>query len=65
MSPITPSTTTSDVMCAETAPPAPASPATFGRLFPRVFPPADADAEQRRAWLKDSPWPEVVFASAG
>ncbi|MBT9257094.1 hypothetical protein KMZ32_15170 [Phycicoccus sp. MAQZ13P-2] len=30
-----------------------------------LFPPADADAETFRAWLAASPWPEVVFASAG
>ncbi len=30
-----------------------------------LFPPADADAETYRAWLAASPWPEVVFASAG
>ena len=30
-----------------------------------LFPPADADAETYRAWLASSPWPEVVFASAG
>lgn len=30
-----------------------------------LFPPADADAETYRRWLAASPWPEVVFASAG
>ncbi|MBM6399425.1 hypothetical protein [Phycicoccus sonneratiae] len=30
-----------------------------------LFPPADADAETFRRWLAASPWPEVVFASAG
>ncbi|GGL25161.1 hypothetical protein H9L10_05175 [Phycicoccus endophyticus] len=30
-----------------------------------LFPPADADAETYRDWLASSPWPEVVFASAG
>ena len=30
-----------------------------------IFPPKDADAETRRRWLASSPWPEVVFASAG
>ncbi|WP_404347816.1 hypothetical protein LG324_10935 [Phycicoccus jejuensis] len=30
-----------------------------------LFPPADADTETYRAWLAVSPWPEVVFASAG
>ena len=29
-----------------------------------LFPPRDADAEVRRAWLAASPWPEIVFASA-
>lgn len=31
----------------------------------RLFPPRDADRETYRAWLVASPWPEVVFASAG
>ena len=30
-----------------------------------IFPPKDADPETRRRWLASSPWPEVVFASAG
>lgn len=30
-----------------------------------LFPPRDADLETRRRWLATSPWPEVVFASAG
>ncbi len=30
-----------------------------------LFPPADADDETHRRWLAASPWPEVVFASAG
>jgi hypothetical protein len=30
-----------------------------------LFPPRDADPETRRRWLASSPWPEVVFASAG
>lgn len=30
-----------------------------------LFPPRDADPETRRRWLATSPWPEVVFASAG
>lgn len=30
----------------------------------RLFPPPDADAETRAAWLAGSPWPEIVFASA-
>lgn len=29
-----------------------------------LFPPRDADAATRRAWLAASPWPEIVFASA-
>jgi hypothetical protein len=29
-----------------------------------LFPPRDADADTRRAWLAASPWPEIVFASA-
>ena len=42
-----------------------------GAVHPRttapqaIFPPKDADAETRRRWLASSPWPEVVFASAG
>ncbi|QKE84953.1 hypothetical protein [Arthrobacter sp. NEB 688] len=40
------------------------SPATTPGRQP-LFPPADADAEAYRAWLVASPWPEVVFASAG
>ena len=31
----------------------------------QLFPPKDADAETRRRWLASSPWPEIVFASAG
>lgn len=30
-----------------------------------LFPPKDADESTRRAWLAATPWPEVVFASAG
>jgi hypothetical protein len=30
-----------------------------------LFPPRDADAATYRRWLAASPWPEVVFASAG
>ena len=30
-----------------------------------LFPPRDADEETRRRWIAASPWPEVVFASAG
>jgi hypothetical protein len=29
-----------------------------------LFPPRDADADTRRAWVASSPWPEIVFASA-
>ncbi len=32
---------------------------------PPLFPPRDADAAAYRRWLAESPWPEVVFASAG
>ena len=50
------------------APCAPAAPAlTSGTATgpAPLFPPKDADAEARRRWLATSPWPEVVFASAG
>ncbi len=30
-----------------------------------IFPPRDADDDTYRRWLATSPWPEVVFASAG
>ena len=30
-----------------------------------IFPPGDADADTYRRWIATSPWPEVVFASAG
>ena len=38
--------------------------ATDGRPETRLFPPRDADAETRAAWLARSPWPEIVFACA-
>lgn len=41
-----------------------ALPTAFPTVFPELFPPRDADSDTRRAWLVDSPWPEVVFASA-
>ena len=50
-------TPTVDVMCAE--PPAAPRPAFAG-----LFPPRDADEQTYRRWLAESPWPEVVFASA-
>ena len=55
MSPTTHQSTPGDVMCAETTHPQPRA--------ETLFPPADADAETRQAWLAASPWPEVVFAS--
>ena len=33
-------------------------------LMTSIFPPRDADAHTRAAWLARSPWPEVVFATA-
>jgi hypothetical protein len=33
-------------------------------IVPALFPPRDADADTRRAWVASSPWPEIVFASA-
>ena len=55
-----------------TVPPVKSPDATCaGAVHPRttapqaIFPPKDADAETRRRWLASSPWPEVVFASAG
>ena len=46
-----------DAMCADavTSPPP---------LFAGLFPPRDADEQTYRRWLAESPWPEVVFASA-
>lgn len=75
MSPTTQQTPTGDVMCASPASPPTTPPTTSpvgvavavacaGR-FPAIFPPGDADAATRRDWLASSPWPEVVFASAG
>ncbi len=57
MSPTTTTTRTGPPMCPAPEPTEP----------PRqpLFPPADADAETYRRWLAASPWPEVVFASAG
>lgn len=44
----------------------PAQPAPeHGSLLVGLVPPRDADRETYRAWLASSPWPEVVFASAG
>lgn len=61
-----------DATCAD-ASPSPASATDVGGTTPAgngagrapLFPPRDADAETRRRWLASSPWPEVVFASAG
>ena len=50
-------TPTGDVMCAQPSP-APLPP------FAGLFPPKDADEQTVRRWLAESPWPEVVFASA-
>ena len=47
--------------CADASP----TPAGATALRAPLFPPRDADAETRRRWLATSPWPEVVFASAG
>ena len=51
-----------DASCADTS-------ALAGAAAPPVwaplFPPRDADEETRRRWIATSPWPEVVFASAG
>lgn len=41
------------------------APAPVAAVRAPLFPPKDADAETRRRWLASSPWPEVVFASAG
>ena len=61
--PITPR----NASCADASPSAPgvggSAPTSTGRA--PLFPPRDADAETRRRWLATSPWPEVVFASAG
>ena len=50
-----------DASCPEASPTASVSRAAWAPLFP----PRDADEETRRRWLASSPWPEVVFASAG
>ena len=49
-----------DASCDASAGSAPVAPARAP-----LFPPRDADEETRRRWLATSPWPEVVFASAG
>jgi hypothetical protein len=36
----------------------------WGSQVAALFPPRDADADTRAAWLARSPWPEIVFASA-
>lgn len=59
------SSPTGDVMCCEQTLADDAATAASNDPFPRVFPPADSDAQTRRSWLASSPWPEVVFASAG
>ena len=46
-----------DVMCRDAGSPAPPP-------FAGLFPPRDADEQTYRRWLAESPWPEVVFASA-
>ena len=58
-------TTVSGASCADASPAgtAPAAAVTPGHAA--LFPPRDADADTRRRWLASSPWPEVVFASAG
>ena len=53
-----------DASCADGLPPRPSPVARAADRAP-LFPPRDADAETRRRWLASSPWPEVVFASAG
>ena len=58
-----------DASCAATSrvPTAPSAPSegVGSPTHAPLFPPRDADAETRRRWLATSPWPEVVFASAG
>lgn len=54
---ITTTTPSSAPMC----PPASTEPARHQGIFP----PRDADAATYRRWIATSPWPEVVFASAG
>ncbi len=53
---ITTTTPSSAPMC----PPAPEPAPHQG-----IVPPRDADAATYRRWIASSPWPEVVFASAG
>ncbi|GAA4402074.1 hypothetical protein GCM10023168_12220 [Fodinibacter luteus] len=61
MHPSVPPPTHRDASCRDaSAGAAPAAPAPAP-----LFPPRDADDETRRRWLATSPWPEVVFASAG
>lgn len=55
---------TGGVTCEDLSPRDRVSEPVFPQEFPRIFPPVDADADTRRAWLAASPWPEVVFASA-
>lgn len=50
-----------DASCADASP----APAAVTPVWAPLFPPRDADAEARRRWIATSPWPEVVFASAG
>ena len=50
-----------DTSCADASP----APSGVAPVRAPLFPPRDADAETRRRWLATSPWPEVVFASAG
>ncbi|HET6967514.1 MAG TPA: hypothetical protein VFI44_04505 [Ornithinibacter sp.] len=52
-----------DASCADASPAARTPSVVPGHAT--LFPPRDADAETRRRWLATSPWPEVVFASAG
>ncbi len=64
MSPTTYPTPTGGVMCEDLSPRERMPEPAFAMTFPRLFPPVDADADTRRAWLAASPWPEVVFSSA-
>lgn len=54
-----------DASCADGSPTLNLSPAAAVPDRTPLFPPRDADEETRRRWLATSPWPEVVFASAG
>ena len=56
--------TPSDASCGDAAPPTSLRPDPMVSRAP-LFPPRDADPETRRRWLASSPWPEIVFASAG